>query len=130
MDNTDESDGEIVELSVDKGLAIEGLTEWLGKYVRVDDYKRLRVVSASDVILQISMEWSHNGREPIPGIRTIMQTWRTPSDMYKKEDVPIVLPYVRMRILNSSGKFIGASFVCTSLGMSINTGPGLPVSAI
>ena len=34
------------------------------------------------------------------------------------------------RILNSSGKSIGSLFVCTSFGMSISTGPGLPDSAI
>lgn len=78
-----------------------GNHEFVSEYVDVGDYKRIRMNTYSDTILQVILEWTYDldcNRSPI------QNSCRTPSTIWRSESYEVIMPFVRVRILNQSGK--------------------------
>jgi hypothetical protein len=76
--------------------------EYVSEYVKVDHWKRIRINSFSDVILQVNHEWIHSLDGTID--QPMKNTSRTPSHMWKSELHSVIFNYVRVRCINQSGK--------------------------
>lgn len=88
---------QISELMFTQGLGDD--LERVTAFTSVEKYKKIRVCSISDVILQINLEWSYDGFT-----RTVASSYRTPSDQAKTDIYEVVLPYVRFRVINQTGR--------------------------
>lgn len=88
---------DIPELSIRGGLGTD--LERIGPFVDVHQYKKIRLCVVADTILLIQLEWSPDGETP-----AISTSFRCPSDMYKSESYDVILPYVRLKVQNHSGK--------------------------
>lgn len=99
----DDKRTEIRQMSIISGLSTFGKNEFVGDFCHVDHYKKLKVAAVSDVILQVSLEWSPDGLEPVPGIRPFISSYRIPSEMWKIDFFKVFLPYCRIRVTNASG---------------------------
>lgn len=94
----------IKELSLLTGLTTLGRQENVSEFYNVECYDSLRIVSISDVLLQLSLEWSYDGLEPTPGIKLLEDTYRTPAVIWKTSSHKVQLPFCRLRVLNSTGR--------------------------
>jgi hypothetical protein len=74
--------------------------EYLSEEIDTSKYKKIRISSYADTILQINLEWSLEESEGIPPYK--MST-RTPSKMWKSDIYDSVFPRLRIRLVNQSG---------------------------
>jgi hypothetical protein len=101
-------------LRLDKPL-IENL-EYVSEYIDVSKYKRLRLNSYGDTILQFILEFTY---DPKGLIETPLKiSGRSPSDLWRSEIYDVVFRYVRIRILNQSGK-INRSLIAILCGCGL-----------
>lgn len=87
----------IPELSITGGLGSD--LERILPFVDVSRYKKIRLCVLADTILLIQLEWSYDGKTA-----AVATSFRCPSDMHKTETYDVVLPYVRLKIQNHSGR--------------------------
>lgn len=73
--------------------------EKVGDYVHVEKYSKLRLTIDSDVLLQVQLEWSINGID-----RALYTGIKVGSNIWKSDEYPVLLPYLRIRILSNSSQ--------------------------
>lgn len=71
--------------------------EFIGEYVNVSDYKELRIAYYSDVQLRLHLEFSIDKKQKGISVSHIV-----PSDLWRSDTIKIVMPYLRVRLINES----------------------------
>ena len=73
--------------------------EFATSYIAVDRYRKIKVVSYSDVILQVFLEFSEDAVE-----LGSSNLYRIASGVWKCEEITTAMKYMRVRVVNQSGK--------------------------
>lgn len=68
-------------------------------YVNVSNVERLRISIYTSTIIKVQLEWSHDGHRQGP-----ISMYRCGSCMWKFDMVDVIMPYLRIHIINESGK--------------------------
>lgn len=71
----------------------------LGGFVDVSAYKQLRFSIFPSTTLDLIVEWSHDNQRKGPTF-----TFRCSENVWKLDWIEVILPYVRLRIVNKSGR--------------------------
>lgn len=71
----------------------------IGEFVNVRRYEALRVSARADVNFKVVLEWSPDGLE-----KALENTLHIPSDQWKSERFEKLMPYVRIHLINTTGK--------------------------
>ncbi len=77
------------------GENIDRITE----FVDVSAYYKLRVCGFSDTLTDIHIEWSHDGQ-----YKCISSAIKIGSHLWRSEELKTLMPFVRLHIINNSGK--------------------------
>ena len=67
-------------------------------YVDVSSYERVRIAFMSNVVVKVVIEWSYDGLTTGPFLIFRCSPCQWKSDLYD-----VIMPYLRVRILNESG---------------------------
>ena len=73
--------------------------EFATQYIPVDRYRKIKVVSYCDVILQVFLEFSEDGAE-----LGSSNLFRIASGVWRCEETTTAMKYMRVRVVNQSGK--------------------------
>lgn len=85
----------VIQKPLDERL--EYISDWIEC-----DFKRVRLNSYSDLILQVNLEFCHDIDTKI--LDTLKIPARTPSGMWRSAVSDVMFPYVRIRIINQTAK--------------------------
>lgn len=69
------------------------------EFVNVRRYESLRVSAKADVAFKVLLEWSPDGLE-----KALESTLLLPADQWKTEKFEKLMPYVRLHLINTSGR--------------------------
>lgn len=75
--------------------------EYVSDYVDVSQFKRVRMSSYSDTIVQLVLEWTYDLECTYEPLKV---SCRTPSTMWRSEVYDAPMSFVRVRVVNQSGK--------------------------
>jgi hypothetical protein len=104
----------LIQLYQDKPLLSE--IERLTKYVDVSEFKKLRLCGYADCLIDIHLEWSYNG-----SIKCITTSLKLLAQLWKSEEVAVLMPYLRLHIINNSNKINESLMISLySFGNKIN----------
>lgn len=72
-------------------------------FVDVSRYYKLRICGHSDTLTDVQLDWSPDGVE-----RALTSAIKIGSGMWRSEEQKVLFPFVRLHVINSSGKNNGA----------------------
>lgn len=88
---------ELANLNIESPL--KERIEFATPYVNVSRFRKLKILTLSDVILQVNIEFSEDGKE-----LGSSNLYRIASGVWKCEEVITQMMYMRIRVVNQSGK--------------------------
>lgn len=94
---------EIKGLKVSRGLSSSARKELVTEFVDVSQFSKVRLVSCSDVSMDIALEWSIDSSVGIEGISLYTESHRCLSKTWRVSRFATSFPYLRLRITNNSG---------------------------
>lgn len=68
-------------------------------FVDVSSYRKLRLNCFSDTLLDVHVEWSHDGVR-----KCIASSVKVASQLWRSEELSVLMPFMRFHIINNSGK--------------------------
>lgn len=68
-------------------------------YIEVGRHERIRVSVYCSCIIKVQLEWSHDGVRTGP-----ISAYRCGSNMWKCDLVDVLMPYLRIHVINESGR--------------------------
>lgn len=79
--------------------ALDDSIDRMTEYADVTQFRKLRLCGFSDTLIDVHLEWSHDGIS-----KCIASTVKLASQHWRSEEFVVLMPYLRLHIINNSGK--------------------------